>query len=415
MGSCNGMPLESDDILIKVEGVSKKFCRNLRRSLWYGLKDIVGGIGGQDIKAQLRKDEFWAVRDISFELRRGECLGLIGHNGAGKSTLLKMLNGLIRPDDGCIHMRGKIGALIELGAGFNPILSGRENIYTNAAVLGFSRQEIDRKFNEIVSFSELGAFLDMPVQNYSSGMKVRLGFAIAAQMQPDILIIDEVLAVGDVGFRIKCFNAINNLAKKTAIIFVSHSMPYIARISTKILLMDHGRAIYQGAEVSEGIEKYFNAFENEPMTVQGDKVQIVKCEMWSNSLRVDMTADEHANVHYKSQISTKLVFTSRVKVDKLKIAQTFFDKEMKALAVTNILYEEIAENKEIEVEIILNDNQFSPGVYNISFIFYAVGADNRVETLSNYRAINSFKVVGTQDISHAPFLLDSIWKKIEHN
>jgi lipopolysaccharide transport system ATP-binding protein len=188
------------EILIKAENVSKKFSKDLKRSLYYGVLDVFSGIKGSDKKRELRKDEFWAVRDVSFEVRRGECLGLIGHNGAGKSTLLKMLNGLIKPDEGKITMHGKVGALIELGAGFNPILTGRENIYNNAAVIGFSKKEIDAKFDEIVAFSEIEEFLDMPVQNYSSGMKVRLGFAIAAQMEPDVLIIDEVLAVGDLGF-----------------------------------------------------------------------------------------------------------------------------------------------------------------------------------------------------------------------
>ena len=189
-----------DEVLVKVEGVSKKFCRDLKRSLWYGMKDISSELFGIHQNGQLRKNEFWAVNDVNFELKRGECLGLIGHNGAGKSTLLKMLNGLIKPDKGTITMQGRIGALIELGAGFNPILTGRENIYNNGAVLGFSKKEIDEKFDAIVDFAEIDEFIDTPVQNYSSGMKVRLGFAVAAQMEPDVLIIDEVLAVGDIGF-----------------------------------------------------------------------------------------------------------------------------------------------------------------------------------------------------------------------
>jgi lipopolysaccharide transport system ATP-binding protein len=193
-----------DEVLVKVEGVSKKFCRDLKRSLWYGVKDISSELFGAKKNGQLRPKEFWAVDDVSFELRRGECLGLIGHNGAGKSTLLKMLNGLIKPDKGTITMHGRIGALIELGSGFNPILTGRENIYNNGSVLGFSRKEIDAKFDSIVEFAELSEFIDTPVQNYSSGMKVRLGFAVAAQMEPDVLLIDEVLAVGDIGFSFKC-------------------------------------------------------------------------------------------------------------------------------------------------------------------------------------------------------------------
>ncbi|MBA4057225.1 MAG: ABC transporter ATP-binding protein, partial [Marivirga sp.] len=230
--------MERGEVLIRVEGVSKKFCRNLKRSLWYGVRDIAQGMFGGNPSSELRKDEFWAVRDMNFEVRRGECLGLIGHNGAGKSTLLKMLNGLIGPDEGRIEIHGKIGALIELGAGFNPMLTGSENIYNNGAVLGFTKADIDRKFSEIVAFSELEEFINMPVQNYSSGMKVRLGFAIAAQMEPDVLIIDEVLAVGDIGFVLKCFNVIDKLLENTCVIFVSHSMPMVSRICTELILME---------------------------------------------------------------------------------------------------------------------------------------------------------------------------------
>lgn len=164
----------SDDVLVRVDGVSKKFCKSLKRSLIYGAKDVWTELSGGGKHDELREGEFWAVKDISFELKRGECLGLIGHNGAGKSTLLKMLNGLIKPDQGCIEMRGRIGALIELGAGFNPILTGRENIYNKGAVLGFTKKEIDAKYDAIVDFAEIEEFIDMPVQNYSSGMKVRL-------------------------------------------------------------------------------------------------------------------------------------------------------------------------------------------------------------------------------------------------
>ena len=259
-----------EDVIVKCENVSKKFCRGLKRSLWYGVQDICAELNplNNDFPTQetcsripaLRKDEFWAVNDISFELKRGECLGLIGHNGAGKSTLLKMLNGLIKPDCGRITMKGRISALIELNAGFNPILTGRENIYIYGAILGFTKEDINKKYDAIVDFAELHDFIEMPVRSYSSGMKVRLGFSVAAQMEPDILLIDEVLAVGDIGFRSKCLNKIHNLLSNTCIIFVSHSMVQIARISTHILLLKNGNTKYLSNDIGKGTSLYYEEF-----------------------------------------------------------------------------------------------------------------------------------------------------------
>ncbi|GAK93146.1 ABC transporter ATP binding subunit [Nonlabens ulvanivorans] len=255
------------EVLVKVEGLSKKFCKSLKKSLKYGIHDLAANLMGKPTSDDLRPDEFWALKDINFELRRGECLGLIGHNGAGKSTLLKILNGLINPDHGKVTMRGRVGALIELGAGFNPILSGRENIYNNGAILGFTKQEIEDKVEEIIDFAEIREFIDMPVQNYSSGMRVRLGFAVAAQMEPDVLIIDEVLAVGDVGFVTKCFKQIDYILPNTAVIFVSHSMPMVSRISSHILLMEKGLIEYYGTDVSLGISEYYGKFTNTTQNV----------------------------------------------------------------------------------------------------------------------------------------------------
>lgn len=260
------------DVLVDAEQVSKKFCRSLRRSLWYGVRDIasaflVGPTRSLSVQSTpmhslpaLREEEFWALRDISFQVKRGECLGLVGHNGAGKSTLLKLLNGLIRPDAGRVSMRGRVGALIELNAAFNPLLTGRENIYNEATLLGFTKSDINSRFDQIVDFAEIHEFLDMPVQNYSSGMRVRLGFAIAAELEPDVLLIDEVLAVGDVGFRAKCLARMGELRKKCAFIFVSHSMPQVARISTSVLHLDHGRPLLLTSDLTKGLASYYSTF-----------------------------------------------------------------------------------------------------------------------------------------------------------
>ena len=248
-----------DDILIDVQDVSKVFCRSLKRSIWYGMRDIASElVGKRRDRSELRKNEFWANRDISFHVRRGECLGLIGRNGAGKTTLLRMLNGLIKPDRGRIAMRGSIGALIALGAGFNPILTGRENIYINGSVLGLTKREIDRKVDEIIEFADVRDAIDAPVRTYSSGMMVRLGFAIATAItKPDVLILDEVLAVGDAQFRYKCYNRIGQLKRNTAVIFVSHSMGNIGAICDRTVVLDRGRVEYIGPTAG-GVKRYLD-------------------------------------------------------------------------------------------------------------------------------------------------------------
>jgi lipopolysaccharide transport system ATP-binding protein len=245
----------SADIIVRVEGVSKKFCRDLKRSLWYGLKDTAADLIGGRSSNGLRPHEFWALDGVSLELARGECLGLIGRNGAGKTTLLKMLNGLIKPDKGRIELTGRVGALISLGAGFNPVLTGRENIYVNGSVLGLTKKEIDGKLAEIIEFAEIDDFIDTAVQSYSTGMQVRLGFAVATAMQPDVLLLDEVLAVGDVAFRAKCYERLARIRDNAAFILVSHDTDQIARVCSKVLVLDLGRERHLG-DVEEGINTY---------------------------------------------------------------------------------------------------------------------------------------------------------------
>ena len=242
------------EVLIRVEGVSKKYCTDLHRSLRYGVQDLVNEVRGKPRGNSLREKEFWAVRQLDLEVRRGECLGLIGHNGAGKTTLLRMLNGLVKPDTGRITIRGRVGALIALGAGFNPVLTGRENIYVNAAVLGMRKAEVDARIEEVIDFSELRAFIDMPVRNYSSGMNVRLGFSVAAIMlQPDILFLDEVLAVGDMAFTLKCLNLMRSIMERTACVFVSHSMPLVSSFCTHVHMMHRGQLVSQVGEPMEDV------------------------------------------------------------------------------------------------------------------------------------------------------------------
>jgi lipopolysaccharide transport system ATP-binding protein len=259
--------------LISCSGIKKKFCRDFRRSLWYGLTDTLGSLcvtqesllttieSKKKHNNTLRKGEFWANDEINFTLNRGECLGLLGKNGAGKTTLLKMLNGLIKPDAGTIKMRGKLSAMIALGAGFNPLLTGRENILVNGSILGLSKREILSRMEEIIDFSEIGDSIDSPVKNYSSGMQVRLGFASAVHLiKPDILLLDEVLAVGDIGFTIKCLNHMRKLTADCAVIFVTHSIQFVSLFCTHAMLMENGRQVLLSDNIAKVIDTYHSTF-----------------------------------------------------------------------------------------------------------------------------------------------------------
>lgn len=239
----------SDDaVVLSVQGVSKKFCRSLKRSLFYGLQDIASElVGARTDNSQLRKDEFWALKDINFELKKGESLGLVGANGSGKTTLLRIISGLIRPDTGSVKITGRVAPLIALGAGFNPILTGRENIYVNMSILGLSKAEIDDRFDEVLDFAEIGDAIDAPVQTYSSGMAARLGFACAIHTEPDILLIDEVLAVGDIKFRAKCYRRLAKLAKKdVSFVLVSHNSHSILSICSSAIYLSQGNMLLKG-------------------------------------------------------------------------------------------------------------------------------------------------------------------------
>lgn len=383
-----------NDILVKVEGVSKKFCRDLKRSLWYGVKDITTELFGAAPGNGLRKKEFWAVDDVSFELKRGECLGLIGHNGAGKSTLLKMLNGLIKPDRGKITMKGRIGALIELGAGFNPILTGRENIYNNGAVLGFSKKEIEKKFDAIVDFAEIGDFIDTPVQNYSSGMKVRLGFAVAAQMEPDVLIIDEVLAVGDMGFVIKCFNRMEQILKNAAVIFVSHNMPQVFRISNNVLLIDRGRTHFSGNDVSAGIDHYYSNFNFIPTFTATNEVEINSIKLNEIPITND---DKPAKVNRLDDLNIDLEIKIDKKYPNPEVALVFYDKELRGVA--EYFYEEsepiFNSSGTIKLRITFSQIIFSKGVYSLTV---GVKSNRNGTTLLRAQSVAYFQVISKYNV-----------------
>lgn len=367
------------EVLIKAENVSKKFAKDFKKSLYYGLVDVFSSVFRKKQNKGLRKDEFWAVQNISFEVRRGECLGLIGHNGAGKSTLLKILNGLIAPDDGSITMYGKVGALIELGAGFNPILSGRENIYNNAAIIGFTKNEIDAKLQDIIDFAEIEEFIDMPVQNYSSGMKVRLGFAVAAQMEPDVLIVDEVLAVGDLGFILKCFKQIDTILPNTAVIFVSHNMPMVSRICNEIILMDHGKVEYQGNNVAKGIELYYDKFSNNNSNEVFSDQSMKLIEFTSNLENKSIKRNQNLELNLRFEIdNSKLKSMPKINIE-------IKDKDLRPIAgVQSKNLEPINVNtKELFFKFEIKNSLFTLGKYNVDLIIKDANTESPILRINN--------------------------------
>lgn len=237
---------------IKVNDVSIRF--NLSSEKTDNLKEYVIKL----LKKEIKYDEFWALRDISFELKKGERLGILGLNGAGKSTLLKIIAGVYKPTVGTVEKHGKIAPMLELGAGFDMQYTGAENIFLYGSVLGFSREFLEEKYDEIVEFSELNKFIDVPLKNYSSGMRARLGFSIATVVEPDILILDEVLSVGDAKFRKKSERRVMEMFDKgVTVLFVSHSLEQVQRLCDKAMILEHGQMIAYGdtARVSKIYEK----------------------------------------------------------------------------------------------------------------------------------------------------------------
>ena len=280
------------DLAIKVEGLGKRFCISGTQERYKALRDVVAEtfvspfrraknlLNGQATGAADMNKEFWALRDISFHVDSGEVVGLIGPNGAGKSTLLKILTRITEPTRGYAEIHGRVGSLLEVGTGFHPELTGRENVYLNGGILGMKKGEIDRKFDEIVDFAEVEEFIDTPVKHYSSGMSVRLAFAVAAHLEPEILLVDEVLAVGDARFQRKCLNKMQDVGKHgRTVLFVSHNMSAIGSLCNRAILLNKGKKIQDGPSHQVVSGYYKSGFETsavrewaDPLSAPGGSV-----------------------------------------------------------------------------------------------------------------------------------------------
>jgi lipopolysaccharide transport system ATP-binding protein len=241
---------------ITAEGLGKKYRISANREQYGTLRDAIANAGKRLLGSRARLEDYWALRDVSFDLGTGDVLGLIGKNGAGKSTLLKILAKITTPTEGWAEIRGRVGSLLEVGSGFNPELSGRENVYLNGAILGMTRREMARKFDDIVSFSGIEQFIDTPVKRYSTGMHMRLAFAVAAHLEPEILLIDEVLAVGDAEFQKRCLGTMENIARAgRTVVFVSHNLTAIKSLCDRCMVLERGQVVFDGSPAL-AVEEY---------------------------------------------------------------------------------------------------------------------------------------------------------------
>jgi len=356
----------SNEVLLKCDEIGKKFSKNLKSSLKYAISDIAKDTLGKvfpkkEFSYCLRKDEFWALKSISFELRRGECLGLLGSNGAGKSTLLRILSGIIKQDKGSFSINGSIGGIIALGAGFNPILSGRENLSVYAAIKGISQNTLKAKEQEIIEFSEIGEFIDAPFRTYSSGMQVRLAFSAAAILEvPDILLIDEVLAVGDISFIGKCYDYIEKIKNNSAIILVSHNSYNIKRFCNRCIIVDKGTIIKDSRNVADSLCHY----ESEVIPQKAESKNLsfrYKNEVAREIFIEDSDDAKIINIHFEASKNIKFIELSLHDESKEPIV-SYYNCTLRNRPVIDIL-------KLNGSTINVNLSNFSSGNYSFSISF----------------------------------------------
>lgn len=393
------------DVVIKVEGLNKKFCRTLKRSLWYGFIDVLRDVFSISYdRSKLRPGEFWSLKDINFELKKGEALGIIGQNGSGKTTLLRLINGIFPPDGGKISIKGRMGALIAVGAGFHPHMTGRENIFLNGTILGMNRKEINEKFQDIIDFADIGDFIDAPVSTYSSGMTVRLGFSIAIHSEPEILLADEVLAVGDLNFALKCYRKISEYREHGgSVILVSHSIQLIRNTCQSVLWMEKGM-IKNTGETQKICDEY------EIWTTSKDKEEkSTKREAIHNDSNVEISNVEFMNIEGQPTVEfkvgdglkMKIVYSLKRVVKNPMFVVSIFNPE-NIMVVSNYNKYDGFEMDEIrdegyigfEVEKI----NFKPGAYTVSVSLAEKNDLNKV--LDWHDKMYSFSVLPSDSVSY---------------
>ena len=389
-----------DDFAIKIEHISKQYrlgtigggtLKGDLQSWWArmrGKEDPNRKIG--DTQDYVIGDRFLALNDINLEVRKGEALGIIGHNGAGKSTMLKLLSRVTAPTAGKIYINGRVASMLEVGTGFHPELTGRENVYMNGAILGMSKSEIDQKFSEIVQFSEVEKFIDTPVKRYSSGMYVKLAFSVAAHLDSEIMIMDEVLAVGDIAFQKKCLGKMRAAAKneKRTVLYVSHNMNTIRQLCDRCIVLDHGRIIFDGS-VEKAIEVYANVIDVSDRRIDLDNIKRNRNEI-SGDIHMRWTCNENEKP-WRVSVGESLRFS--IGIDCYRTLEkagfrsrlcTSDDTVISVYLAPSFLSCEAEDKLEITFEI--DTTMLIPGVYKLNLAFYGMneyGGEQFYDRLEN--------------------------------
>lgn len=331
------------------------------------------------------KEVFCALDGIHLEVRRGDALGIIGHNGAGKSTLLKLLSRVTAPTEGSIYIKGRIASMLEVGTGFHGELSGRDNIYLNGAILGMTKAEVDAKIKDIIEFSECGEFIDTPVKRYSSGMYVKLAFSVAAHLDSEILIMDEVLAVGDMAFQKKCLNkmkAISDTDKRT-ILYVSHNMSTIRQMCNRCIVLDHGRIVYDG-DPEEAIRVYLNDISDALSDYKNlaDSQRGKDVNLWATMTSVELLNTEGGQLEQGKCLQFRLEWHSNRNLKGLHLMATLNDGSSCLGSAVSGVMQETQEEEDAFAEMTLPTDMLVPGMYYVTLLLYqsgAAGSHNRVD------------------------------------
>lgn len=361
------------DIAVQVEGLSKRYIlgqqqeryRSLRDTIAQQVKSIASNLTPHARGKTRTTSEFWALKDVSFEIRQGDQIGVIGRNGAGKSTLLKILSRITDPTSGKIQIQGRVASLLEVGTGFHPELTGRENIFLNGAILGMSKAEIRRKFDEIVAFAEVEKFLDTPVKRYSSGMYVRLAFAVAAHLEPEILVVDEVLAVGDAQFQKKCLGKMGQVAGEgRTVFFVSHNMAAITALCNKALYLANGQL--QAIGTADQIVKSYLA---KVLDNKIDDLKQLRIPGYGDQIRfteIKLIAEEN-QFQVGQSIRYQLQLISEINLEKLSIGSSFFNSNGHCVGTLFTKEFSIDSGKLLTLELIVSDLNLAPDSYYVGF------------------------------------------------